>query len=161
MGVGGTFLVHERVGADDDAGMRRRDGAELGADIALAAVGAHGFRQHFGAGLELRRHVFEHRLHDLRNAGHDDDIADAKAGRRRDFVEHQLGSGGQPRHAHARLVHHAAGLRQPGAQNLDHAGVIVDRHAERLGDCVGGDVVMGGADAAGGEDISHSARARR
>ena len=31
--------------------------------------------------------------------------------------------------------------------------VEVDRHAERLGDAIGGDVVVGRADAAGGEDI--------
>ena len=77
-----------------------------------------------------------------------------KAGRRGDLVEHQFGALRHARHAHARLVHYAAGLRKPLAQHLDRARVIVDRHAERLSDRVGGDVVVGRADAAGGEDVS-------
>ena len=32
-------------------------------------------------------------------------------------------------------------------------GVAFHGHAERLGDACGGDVVMGGTDAAGGEDV--------
>ena len=40
------------------------------------------------------------------------------------------------------------------------ARVLVDRRAERLGDRVGGDVVVGRADAAGGEDVV-VARAQR
>ena len=38
-------------------------------------------------------------------------------------------------------------------EDLDHARVDVDRHAERLGDAVGGDVVVGRADAAGREHV--------
>ena len=68
---------------------------------------------------------------------------------------------GIARHAHARLVHDAAGLRKPLAQNFDRVRVIVDRHAERLGDGVGGDVVVGRADAAGGEDVGVARRAAR
>ena len=44
--------------------------------------------------------------------------------------------------------------RKPLAQNRDRARIVVDRKAERLGDCVGGDVVVGRPDAAGGEDVS-------
>ena len=43
--------------------------------------------------------------------------------------------------------------RQPLMQDFHRARIVVDRHAERLGDAVGGDVVMGRADAAGGEHI--------
>ena len=43
---------------------------------------------------------------------------------------------------------------------LDHVRMVVDRHAERLGDAVGGDVVMGRADAAGGEHIIIAAAQR-
>ncbi len=46
-----------------------------------------------------------------------------------------------------------------------HFGVMVDPDAERLGDAVGGDVVMGRPDPAGGEDIGvagpQRVRARR
>ena len=46
-------------------------------------------------------------------------------------------------------------LRRPirFAQMATRARIDVDRHAERLGDAVGGDVVVGRADAAGGEDV--------
>jgi hypothetical protein len=40
------------------------------------------------------------------------------------------------------------------AHGGDGLGVDHDTHAEGLGDCVGGDVVMGGPDAARSEDIS-------
>ena len=140
--------------------MRLGDLAERRADVALAAVGAHRFRQHAHAGLELGRDLVEHRLHDGRHAGHHDDIAEPEAGRGRDFVVNEIGAGRDARHAHARLVHLAAGLRQPLAQDLDRARIVVDRHAERLGDAFGGDVVMGRTDAAGGEHIG-VARAQR
>ena len=40
-----------------------------------------------------------------------------------------------------------------------HLGVMVDADAERLGDAVGGDVVMGRPDAAGGKDVVVAMRA--
>ena len=46
------------------------------------------------------------------------------------------------------------------AENLDGARIVVDRHAERLGDGVGGDVVVGRADAAGGEHVVVAAAQR-
>ena len=94
------------------------------------------------------------------HARHDDDVADPEAGRCRDLVEHQIGAGRNARHAHARLVELAAGLGQALAQDLDGARIVVDRHAERLGDGVGGDVVVGRADAAGGEHVVVAAAQR-
>ena len=47
----------------------------------------------------------------------------------------------------------AAGLRQPLRHDRDRARIDVDRHAERLGDALGGDVVVGRTDAAGGEHV--------
>ena len=48
-------------------------------------------------------------------------------------------------------------LNSPGLnarrQYCQRLGVIVDSHAEGLGDGIGGDVVMGRTDAAGGENI--------
>ena len=118
------------------------------------------FRQHFDAGFELRRHIVQHHLHDVRHAGHDDDVADPKTWRRRNLVEHQLGAGRHARHAHARFVHHAAGFGNALLHHRDGFRVRTDCHAERLGDGVGGDVVVGRADAAGGEHVS-VARAQR
>ena len=59
---------------------------------------------------------------------------------------------GNPRHPQPRLVQ--IGRAPPAfAKPRHHLGVMIDADAERFGDAVGGDVVMGRADAAGGEDI--------
>ena len=60
---------------------------------------------------------------------------------------------GHARHAHARLVHDAAGLGDRALHDLDRLRMIIQRDAESLGDAIGGDVVMGRADAAGGEHV--------
>ena len=67
------------------------------------------------------------------------------------LVHHEAGPGGNPRHAQARLIQVLLGdvFEQHGAG----ARVHVDGDTEGLGDGVGGDVVMGRADAAGGEDV--------
>jgi hypothetical protein len=111
-------------------------------------------------GLQLRRHEVQHHLHDVRHAGHDDDVADPESRRGGDRVKHQLGAGGHAGHTHARFVHHAAGFGDALLHQRDRLRVVADRHAERLGDGVGGDVVMGRTDAAGGEHVS-VARAQR
>src|SRR3984957_16701182 len=46
IGIAAALFVHERIGADDHVGMVFGNLAELGADIAFAAIGAHRFRQH-------------------------------------------------------------------------------------------------------------------
>ena len=43
----------------------------------------------------------------------------------------------------------------------DGARIVIDRHAHRLGNRIGGDVVVGGTDAAGGDDDRCSAPAVR
>jgi hypothetical protein len=53
-----------------------------------------------------------------------------------------------------RLAHLGAGRLQPLVQNGKRARIDVDRHPERLGDTVGGDVIMGRSDTASREDIS-------
>ena len=59
--VGSVLLIDEWIAADDCLGMRLGDGAELGADIAFFGVSADRLRQQFGAGLEFRRDLVEHR----------------------------------------------------------------------------------------------------
>ena len=54
-------------------------------------------------------------------------------------------------HAQPRLVQILLGPAL--AEPRHHLGVMVDADAERLGDAVGGDVVMGRPDAAGGKDV--------
>ena len=62
------------------------------------------------------------------------------------------------RHAQPSLVESPCAARD--REQRDRAVVDRDPHAERLGDAVGGDVVMRRADAAGGEEIG-VARAHR
>ena len=44
--------------------------------------------------------------------------------------------------------------RKARAQDFNRARMIIDRHAERLGNGVSGYVVVGGTDATGGEHVS-------
>ena len=74
-------------------------------------------------------------------------------GRARHLVGHEIGALGNARHAHARFVHFRPGRAQPLLHDFERARVDIDRHPERLGDAVGGDVVVGRPDAAGGEDV--------
>ena len=72
-----------------------------------------------------------------------------------------VGAARHARHALARVgeLHVAAGVVR-----LEHGiglGVVFARHAEGLGDRIGGDVVMRRADAAGGEDVGVARRAAR
>src|SRR4029453_7705964 len=62
--VGPVLRIEERIAADRDLGIGLSDLAELHADIALARIRAHGFREHASAVLELGRHLIEHRLHE-------------------------------------------------------------------------------------------------
>src|SRR6266508_156424 len=71
-------LVEERIATDHRAGMRLLHLAERAADVALARVGPHRRGKHFRAGLERRRDVVEHRLHNGGHARHDEHVADAK-----------------------------------------------------------------------------------
>ncbi len=86
-----------------------------------------------------------------RHPRHHDHIADPEAGRERHLVGDEVGALRNPGHAHARLVQ----VRPLEAllQQRHRTRIVVDRYPERLGDAVGGDVVMGRPDAAGGEDV--------
>ena len=121
------------------------------ADVAFPRVGADRFRQHPHAGFQFRRDDVHHRLHDRGDAGHHDDIAELEAGRQDGRALDQFGAVGNPRHAQPRLVQILLG--PAFAEPRHHFGVMVDADAERLGDAVGGDVVMGRPDAAGGKDV--------
>ena len=57
-----------------------------------------------------------------------------KPGRDRHLVVHQLGAGRNAGHAHARLVHLDAGLRDALDHDRERARSYVDADAERLGD---------------------------
>src|SRR5215475_2875472 len=83
-----------------------------------------------------------------------DDVADPNSGRARHLVDHEIGTLGNARHAQPRFVHLRSGCAQPLLQDGEGARIDVDRHPERLGDAIGGDVVVGRPDTAGGEDVS-------
>src|SRR6516162_8765436 len=53
VGIGPVLRIEEWIAADRDFGIGLGDLAELGADVALARVRAHGLRQHTNAGFEL------------------------------------------------------------------------------------------------------------
>src|SRR5258708_4641547 len=153
IGVRAAHLVHERIAADHDLRMGFGDFAKLGAYVALAAIRPHGFGQHLDSGLELRRHLVEHGLHDRRHARHDNHVADPESGRGRDLVGDKFSALRHAGHAHARRVqlgsHGGVALLQQGNYPL----VVLDRNPERRGDGVGRDGVMGRADPARGEHI--------
>ncbi len=83
--------------------------------------------------------------------GHHVHVADAKARRARHLVDDQVGALWNARHAQPRLVQILFG--DPREQHGARSRIDIDWNAERLGHAIGGDVVMGRADAAGGEDI--------
>jgi hypothetical protein len=130
------------------------DRAEFSADVAFLGVGADRHRDELGAGLEFRRNLVEHRLHDRRHAGHHDHIADPEAGRARHLIGDQFGAVRDARHAQARLVQLAADLGHAFFEDFDGARMMMDFDAEGLGNAVGGYVVVRRPDAAGGEDVA-------
>ena len=69
------------------------------------------------------------------------------------LLSDEIGALGDARHAQARVVHLDAGRGEPLLHDRERARIDVDRHAERLGDAVGGDVVVRRPDAAGGEHV--------
>src|SRR5215213_3838444 len=73
--VGEAAGAEGRIGADRDLRMRLGDLAQAGrVESFRHAAGADGLDDHARAGLERRRHVVEHGLHDRWHAGHDDDV---------------------------------------------------------------------------------------
>src|SRR6266446_1765040 len=54
-----VLRIEERIAADRDLGIGLGDLAELHADVALARIRAHGFREHANGDLELRRDLIE------------------------------------------------------------------------------------------------------
>ena len=79
------------------------------------------------------------------------DVADGEAGGDADGVVDQLGSFRRLRHLQPRAVELL--WRIVGAQTPLGLGMEAELDAERLGDAGRGDVVVGRADAAGGEDV--------
>uniref|UniRef100_A0A0N5A4R8 LigA n=1 Tax=Parastrongyloides trichosuri TaxID=131310 RepID=A0A0N5A4R8_PARTI len=142
----------EGVGAEGQVRPRLSGGAQDVGHRAFARAGdAKAAAMHRRAGLQARRHVVEHGLHDLGHARHDEDVVDLKAGRAADRIGDQDAAFGHAGHAAAGGVELAG--RIAALEDGERLGVFADRHAEDRADGVGGDVVMGRADAAGGEDI--------
>ena len=127
------------------------DRPQRAADVAFPRIGADRFRQHPQPGLQFWRNDVHHRLHDRWDPRHHDDVADLEAGRQNGRALDQLGAVGDPRHAQPRVVQIL--LAPALAKPRHHFRMMVDADAERLRHRVRGDVVMGRADAAGGEDV--------
>ena len=148
----GPGLREERIGADRDVRMRLLRPRASAVPISPSRSPARTVSDSMlHAGPQRRRDDVEHRLHDRGHAGHDMDIADVEARRLRDGIGDQVGAGRDARHAQPRLVELVR--RKALGQHRDGARIMVDRDAEGRGHRIGGDVVMGRADAAGGEDV--------
>ncbi len=87
-------------------------------------------------------------------------LPQGEARRRRDRVVDQRGALRDARHAQPRRVQLEPGRGVMGHQQRARIVAHVDGHVEGRGDAVGGDVVMGRADPAGGEDVIEAARQR-
>lgn len=74
------------VGTDAGFRMCLLDRGQWRADLAFAVRASDGERKHRRAGSKRRQHIVDHRLEDLRHAGHDMDIADDEAWRCRDWI---------------------------------------------------------------------------
>src|SRR6516165_766949 len=150
---GPALWIEKRIASDYDIGIGPGDFTEWGADVALAYVRAHGFREHASTSLELRRHFVEHRLHDRGYARHHDYIANPEARCPRHLVEDEIGSLRDARHPHARFVHLGTGRLHPLVQDGERTRIDAYRHSERLSYTVGSDGVMGLPDTARRKDI--------
>src|SRR5579859_5081338 len=147
-----TTILGEGVAADLGVGGLALDGAQLGGDRSLGGVDDYGGGEDLGPAHQGRLHAVEHRLHDARHARHHIDVSDMKSRRLADRVVDQVRALGDVGHPEPRLVEV---LRLDLFQKpFDRAGIALEFDAKGLGDTFGGDVVMGRADAAGGEDVT-------
>ncbi len=140
--------------------MQLLDVGQQRADRALAVGAMHRRRQQPRAGRERRHDVVEHGLEDRRHAGHDVDVADLEARSDRDRVVDVRRAARHARHALARVRVFDAARRVARLQHGIGFCVVLAGHAEGAGNGIGGDVVVGRTDAAGGEDVG-VARAQR
>src|SRR5215216_7108721 len=162
-GLGGDAQVDAvRLGVDADGGV---GGLEQGGDHlvdgALAqAGGLDGAGDDHGAGgaaLELGGDLLlPHARHLGGGAGHGDDegavLLGPPAGGGAARIGDGARAGGEPGLLEVALGHGGAAAGEPGAQLLFELGIDPGGLAEEVGDGVAGDVVLGGAEAAGGED---------
>jgi len=136
--------------ADRGLGIGPSDFAELHADIGLARIRVHGFREHGTPILSL--------------GATSSSIACMIEGTPAITITSPIQKPGAPdtwlttravpaRRAQARFVHLGAGRLHPFVQDGESARISVDRHPECLGDAAGGDVTMGRPDPASSEDI--------
>jgi hypothetical protein len=100
--VGTVLRIEERIAPDRDSRIGLGDLAELHADVALACIRAHRFRERANADLELGCHLIKHRLHDRGHSRHHDCIADPEARRPRHLVEDEIRALGDARHENGR-----------------------------------------------------------
>ncbi len=146
-------LVLDRVAADAEVLVGARELGERLGEVGLPALDDQAVGHRRRAAVEGGHQVLDHDLEDARHARHDVHVADAEAGGPGEPVADQRGPVGDAGHPQDAVGHRDAA---PADERLDAlAGVVadVDAHPERRGHAVGGDVVVGRADAAGGEDV--------
>ena len=126
------------------------DVSQAAGDGAFGKGGRDGHHRHFGTTRQSGGDGVQHGPHHSRHPRHYIDIADVKAGRDRSDVLDQRRAMGNARHALAHIVEFA-GLVTRFQRGIG-LGVVTDADIKSACHGIGGDVVMGGADAARGED---------
>ena len=132
-------------------------GLQRGRDLAFRLQHLDVRGEHLAPRPELRCDGIEHRLHHDRDARHDDHVLQTEAGRDRDLVLDEAGTMRNTRHAQPCRCRLDTATRVILEHERFDLGMMIDRHAEGLGDTVGRDVVVRRADAAGREDIGVTA----
>ena len=139
------------VAADRHPRMGRLDGREPFGNRAFADVaGDRPYHRPRAAG-QARRQPVEHGLEDLGYAGEHMDVVESEPRRPADGVVDQRGALRDIGHRQARRVEHVR--RVVAFEQAQGRRVAFQGHAEGARHRGGGDVVVGRADAAGGEDI--------
>ena len=132
--------------------MRALGFAQQIGDLALGDPRADRPRQHRQPAFERTGQRVEHSRGDVRHSGENEDVAEANSRRARHAIGNQIRPLGHPRHPQPRVGQSAARL-VICFEHRTRLGMHHHRDAEPGGDRIDGDVVMGRADPAGGEQI--------
>lgn len=132
-------------------------GTQWAGNVALGGLNPEGMAEDRRAACKHWPQPFKHHIEDRRDASHDMDIAEDEPRRVGQRVVNQHRPIRNPRHPQPGLVQLAAGGGVVSFQDRPGVGPHVYSHAERCGNAVGGDIVVGGADSAGGKQIINPA----
>ena len=141
----------EGIAAEADLMLCPRRGGQQVGDRPLAHPGHPDRpRMHHRPGPQPGCHILQHGRHDLRHPGQDEDVADLEPRRIGHRIGDQRPALRNPRHPPPRRIELVA---IPPPEDRHGVRMLGQGHAEGRRHSIGGDVVMGRPDPAGGEDI--------